>query len=617
MPAQLRLYRHQWEATGSGDAKSIQNAMGKTSLDLWSVLLREALQNSWDARLGNSIGFSIEEKLLPEAETSVVINDVFGELPPKGASTTLPSRLSGGRLRVLVISDYGTRGLGGPIRANFASAHEGEKRDFVDFVRNFGRSKSKGLEGGTYGLGKGVLYGASNVGMCLVYSQTRVGSEVENRLIGISGGDDDYDDKGLKYTGRNWWGSIAEDGIVDPLVGIDARMVAESVGMPVPKIDETGTCIMILDPTHFDGNGAIVHLQDRMDAIRGAAVMWAWPHAIDLGSGPAVAFNFHFEGQELAPIRPLEEPSIRHFAQGYVDVMRHIESGNDPQSAQSKLVPIRSSRPSKPLGTLLLRQAPNFVDDNKSLENTVALMRSPKMVVKYHPVAVPAGDFSVYSVFLAHKDVDRYFASCEPVAHDDWVVENAEKDGRRNYVRTAMSEIDETFKKLYSTTTTATASQRVAGAARISNALGGLISGFTGSGSSSRESTSADPISAVSRPTSTRRAKIKPAGSPRLLTHGDQVLVSFPYEIAGGQDGQSFKLVATAHVVLGTGAIESGDSGLPEETPTFVGWVSGDSQELQDSVIVTVPSESIYHAVFIQPTYTAVGSTAGLEMVPE
>lgn len=624
MSLKLKLYRHQWEPTGSGDAKSIQNAMGKTSLDLWSLLLRESLQNSWDARLHETIRFSIVDSLLSRSASAVLINDVFGELPPEGASRKLPNKMIDGRIRVLSIADYGTRGLGGPIRANFASKL-GEKRDFVDLVRNFGRSHDKGLAGGTYGLGKGVLYSSSQVGMCLIYSQAVVNGTIENRLIGVSGGDADYDDGELKYTGRNWWGLIAPDGIVDPLTGPEARLLAENVGIPVPEPDETGTCILIIAPKDMEGKSHANASKERVEALKDAALIWAWPHAIDLGNGPDVDFTFSYDGVLLSPLRPLEEPLVKHFAQGYVELAKSKQTGKLPISAQTILRSIDSERPSKHLGDLVLRQALHLPGDNRQLQNTVALLRKPKMVVKYLPVTAPAGDFSVYSVFCADESVDHYLASSEPVAHDDWVIKEALKEGKRNYVRTILNKIEEVFKSLYSGSASATASQRVAGATKISTELGGLINGFKGRGTSTVPEPVPTDSSSRAKNGTLRRASIRPAGAPQLFKLQGQDHVAFPFVIQGGKLGEAFRATATAQVILSTGGVETikpRATESPVETdvdvlhvqgPRFIGWLVNGEGNFQQSLVVETPTEDSFFAVFSQPIDTAIGSTATLE----
>lgn len=624
MSSKLALYRHQWEPTGSGDAKSIQNAMGKTSLGLWSLLLRESLQNSWDARRGDHIRFSIADKLLSPAQSSNLVHEIFWELPPQGASRKLPRKLVDGRIRVLTIADYGTRGLGGPLRANLASK-EGEKRDFVDLVRNFGRSQDKGLEGGTYGLGKGVLYSSSQVGMCLIYSQTLVDGDLENRLIGVSGGDPDYDDGDLKYTGRNWWGAIARDGIVDPVTGPGARQIAENVGMPVPEPDETGTCILILAPKDNDGNGNENSAKDRIEQLRQAALLWAWPHAIDMGEGPNVDFQFSYDGVTLPSLRPLEEPMVKHFAQGYSDLIKSQKTGRSPVTAQTIFRSIDSKSPRQHLGDLALRQALHHPSDDRTYENTVALIRKPKMVVKYMPVTAPAGDFSVYSVFYADESVDTVLASSEPVAHDNWVIGDAQRVGNRNFVRTILNRIDELFKSLYSDSASATASQRVAGATKIATVLGSLLIGLRGQGVAVQTEKPSSGSSSASRNNSSRRVSIRPAGPPQLFKLNGQDHVAFPFLTHGGKDGELFTATAEAQIILGTGGVEivrSSDARIPADTtqsmfrssrPLFVGWLINGNGNLIPSVTIATPSQDSYFAVFTQPADTAISSTATLK----
>lgn len=608
MSETFRLFRHPWEPTGSGDAKSIQKAMGKTSLDLWSVLLRESLQNSWDARQGRHIDFHVADVLLSEEQTNVLVHDLFWELPPQGASRHIPQKVSSGRLRVLIISDYGTSGLGGPIRANIEPA-QGERADFADFVRNFGRDDGKGLGGGTYGYGKGVLYQASSVGVCLVYSQAVVGNTIENRLIGVSGGDGGYVQGGYKFTGRNWWGAISADGIVDPVIGDSARLIAQSVGMPIPGLEQTGTCIMVLAPQHFQSEAGDVLLTDRISAIRTAAIKWAWPHAVDMGDGPNVRFAFSLDGESLPKIEPMRDPLVKHFAQAYAESERFAALKKSPVSSQTKLEIIMSRNPIRRLGILAMRQAINDVSDDRSLENSVALMRAPRIIVKYLDVTAPADDYSVYSVFVADETVDEDFASSEPVTHDDWIVKDAMTRGSFNFVRIALNRIEATFKQMHGSGGPATIAKQAAGATRIATALGRLVGGITGHGAGSQPGKK--PGAGGHSQAGSRRASVKLAAPPRLLDIDGSSHVGFPYRIFGGKAGESFELQARAHVVTLTGATEF-DAPLGAEGPEFVGWeIEGELVRVQ-TIQVDVPSEHDLIAIFTQPKNTAVTSTVEL-----
>jgi hypothetical protein len=117
----LSLYRQQYGADGGLDARSADNAIGRTSLGLWDLVLRESLQNSWDARTersGQHLVFRGRVRNV-EQQTRVLTKDVFGELPPHCRSTDLLKHIFSHRIRVLVISDSGTRGLGGPFGPMF------------------------------------------------------------------------------------------------------------------------------------------------------------------------------------------------------------------------------------------------------------------------------------------------------------------------------------------------------------------------------------------------------------------------------------------------------------------------------------------------------------------
>lgn len=615
MNKHFSLFRHPWEATGSGDARSIQNAMGKTSLDLWNVLLRESLQNSYDARIEETIGFAIADTELSESQTSILVHEIFADLPPEGASTKLPQMPSKGRIRVLTISDYGTRGLGGPLRANIAPG-ENERSDFVDFIRNFGRSQSKGLEGGTYGLGKGVLFQASRIGVCLVYSQTQTSSGISHRLIGVSGGDGDYVDKGYKYTGRNWWGVLESDGVIDPMTGLEAREMAISVGFPVPAAGECGTSIMVLAPELFNISEEDVLVDSRIQALRAAAVRWAWPLAMDSGNGPKVEFQFSLDGAPLADIHPLDEPLVGHFAQSYVDWLQYNENPATFYSPFVKIHPVSSYKPAKKLGSLVMRVSMAAHGDAKELQNHVALLRKPRMVVKYLPVTAPPSDHASHSVFIADDLVDADFASSEPVTHDDWIVQTNSQRGTANFVRIALRRINEIFRDLHTSNPAATAATMSTGATKIAAELGGLVGQFSGNGAASTEATTGSGAISNSRAGGSRRASARLAAPPKLTMIKDRPHVEFRFQVNGGQKATEMHLTVSPQIVTDGGGTDTDfTSDDPLDLPQFVGWMRDNSSEIEtDSIlIISTPTDENFTAVFTQPPNVAVGVTAHIK----
>ena len=137
--------------TGDGATK----LLGKPPLTTLATLVREAVQNAWDARAqGQRVRFSVSLRHLEPEQVVAMRNDVFAQLPASKASRApLEAELSKERPLLLEISDFGTVGLGGPTRAD-AAVTSGQSRRFVNLVVNIG-SASNGVQwGGTYGLGK-------------------------------------------------------------------------------------------------------------------------------------------------------------------------------------------------------------------------------------------------------------------------------------------------------------------------------------------------------------------------------------------------------------------------------------------------------------------------------
>ena len=202
----LYLYSEPYHPQGNIDARATRRAIGSLPhLDSWSLFLRETLQNSWDARLDpdGGVEFSVDAFWLAPEQHEFLRDEVLADLPQGGSDLAEWLERDFG---LLVVSDRGCRGLGGPTRADLSTSGSS---DFVDFVRNVGRAEDKALGGGTYGFGKGVLYGASVCSTIMVFTRTRVAGLLVSRFMAISLGSS-FDVSRKRYTGRHWWG-VADD----------------------------------------------------------------------------------------------------------------------------------------------------------------------------------------------------------------------------------------------------------------------------------------------------------------------------------------------------------------------------------------------------------------------
>jgi hypothetical protein len=135
--------------------------------DLADALVREAIQNSLDARKGSArvhVRFRIAtgEHALTGERAAVYLRGLGEHLPPGSADL-------GGAMPFLVVEDSGTRGLTGDpgedpeLDADPRHGHGAPRNDFYYFWRNVGRSGKGELDRGRWGLGKAVFSVSSRI----------------------------------------------------------------------------------------------------------------------------------------------------------------------------------------------------------------------------------------------------------------------------------------------------------------------------------------------------------------------------------------------------------------------------------------------------------------------
>lgn len=137
--------------------------------DLADALVREAIQNSLDARRGRStvrvrFRFAVDDDALP-AETAerylLGLGSHLSAVAPH-LSASLPDLET--PMPYLVVEDSGTRGLtGDPGSDPELDEHEESRNDFYYFWRNVGRSGKGEVDRGRWGLGKAVFSVSSRI----------------------------------------------------------------------------------------------------------------------------------------------------------------------------------------------------------------------------------------------------------------------------------------------------------------------------------------------------------------------------------------------------------------------------------------------------------------------
>ncbi|MFE4514369.1 hypothetical protein ACFRMQ_09285 [Kitasatospora sp. NPDC056783] len=466
---------------GGGAAEGILRHLDATELDPLTLLVRESAQNSWDARTGDGpVDYRVELRSLSPTEAPVW-RDLLLENAPTTEHLELRASLARPVLRVLTVTDTGTKGLGGPTRADVVA--DGDC-DFVSFVRKTGSSQDLDSRGGTYGYGKVVFHLASKPHTVLVHTRCRVGDRLETRLIGWAVHESystDTVDGPKTFTGRHYWGRV-QDGYVEPLVGAEADDVARKLGLRALPEGETGTTVAMIEPVFGDRDDA-----EAMRWIVDAIVWNLWPKMLPEGGEAPMRFSITHDGAEVPVPWPSEVPHLRPFLWAHRDMDVLIEH----------------KTMKRPLGRFGVRKfiAPPGKPPKVAQEagigdrlNHTCLMRPVDLVVKYlegPPFFEEHGGYA--GVFRADEGMDRTFALSEPASHDNWMVDRLQDLDERKLAKHALKKIADEMKAASGPAAVVNNAGDGVSLAGMSKLMAGLMAGAPGHGGSAVFPT-ADPV---------------------------------------------------------------------------------------------------------------------------
>ena len=482
---------------GNLASAGLRNQLGRPRLDSLAVLVRESVQNCWDARIPElarvGVRFDVTHATrdVLVALREVVFMDVPANMPIGERLDRTLADEGAPPLHVVAISDRGTSGLGGPTRADTVPSQDDGPGDFVDFLRNIGQPPDKDLGGGTFGYGKAALYGISAWHTMCVYTRCRYKGRSERRFFvaGLSAGYtvSDGRDRG-RYTGRHWWGRRNND-LVDPLLDDDADALARALGLPTFREDEYGTTIALLD-----ADFGLERTAEQAVRIIVDALLWNfWPKIVALEAGrPGMTFGVTLDGQEVPIPRPAEFAPLGGFQQA-MDLLKARREGKEPTEF-GHFQEVWSRKPQMLLGWLALARLAceprsAFPGDAPTggirtpTAHHVALMRDAELVVKYlEGPALQTDRFEYAGVFVASRDADRAFARSEPPTHDDWVPHALDDRRHRTFVNVGLRTIADAMQKFAQPTAESRVAGEVVPLAHLANSLGALLTGLPGEG---------------------------------------------------------------------------------------------------------------------------------------
>lgn len=428
--------------TGGLAGQGYNNLLGRPRLGPLPLVLREAVQNSWDARRRRANGalrFAVRVRTL-DAKEETAFRKIFDQndsLEPFRKNSLAKQLQSKAKIRVLELADFGTVGLSGAPRPDLPN--NGVESRFVNFFFDFGRSHEESGDGGTYGFGRSSLYTSGKASLILADSLVEEGSGVERRVMACRIGESFEVTSGWnkgRYSGRHFWGREKSD-VAQPLLGSAAASVAEKLGLPSrSSTAHTGTTILIPWPVEDFNDGA---------EITRMLLHHLWPKMVPSTAHPTIAFEVEVDGKKF----PMTDPATTDEYRLFVQALKMART----RKAGGGAITIETIRPRQITGYLgvtagiVNAPAPAAIqsdDDEESDEvresplNQVALMRPSELVVRYLPVpGTELLDKSWAGVFICDDDdeVRTSFARAEPPAHDDWIANRVGEKRQKYFVR--------------------------------------------------------------------------------------------------------------------------------------------------------------------------------------
>lgn len=475
MTGRPRWWSQPVAAEGSIASQGIRRQLGKPNLDPLTVLIRETAQNSCDAALPGEgdVEFAIRLHQLSGNRLRAWTDYLLPE--PEASGLDLAEFLGRGPM-IMTISDRGTTGLGGPLRAD-QSPLPGERPDFVNFVRNVGEPKGVGLGGGSYGFGKGILYTVSRCHLVVVDSICNFRGRRQRRLIGAALGDG-YTHQGRRFTGRHWLGPI-EDDFARPLLDDEADDIAQRLGLPRFDDGATGTTLVVVDVDlgrQIRDGREIPRDPDSASEFIVSTMLWnLWPRMLS-GRESRLVCSVRRDGFSTPVPDPESVPELAPFVEAY----RSVTVGKDYQ------VPPRARAP-REIGRFALKRSLAPMWENPVMSAAApfegrahhcARMRQADLVVDYFTGEPGSDEMTQYgAVFRASAEADPYFVESEPPTHDDWVLSGLSGTAR-GVVQLASGFVREQLRE--ATPATAAPPRSDVPLAFLANKLAGLMTGHEG-----------------------------------------------------------------------------------------------------------------------------------------
>ncbi|QJY45145.1 hypothetical protein [Pseudonocardia broussonetiae] len=578
-------------AEGSTASEGIRRQLGKPHLDPLTVLIRETAQNTCDAALpgGGDVEFAVRLHRLSGNRLAGWREFLLPE--PAGSALGIAEAMNRGPL-LMTLSDRGTTGLGGPLRAD-ESPREGERPDFVNFIRNVGERKAVDLGGGSYGFGKGILYNVSRCHLIVADSVCMFRGRLQRRLIGAALGDG-FTHGGRRWTGRHWLG-VLEDGHTRPLLDDEAEEMAGKLGLPRFAEGATGTSVAIVDVDLGRRQGqdgdAVRTPEEAADFIVSTMLWNLWPRMLSDRPNRLVC-SMRRDGF----VNEVPDPEQLIELSPFVKAYRALAEEGRYQVPPRKSEPREIGRFAVVKGMAPLRPNPAVAAAApfEGRAHHCARMRHADLVVDYFKGETPTDEMIQYgAVFRSSPEADGFFAEAEPPTHDDWVV-NGLRGTARGVVQLATGFIRDRLREQ----STPAAGPVPSGEAPLASLAGRLSGLMTAEGDLAEGSVRREPSGGGRRS----------SGGPRFVTAPHLVQengVPVIFGVVQMPSWASTRVVVAEPVIVLDSGVEPVDGRT--DGPVVLGWRSVESDPPVDGaeLVIERPSDRTWE-LRVRPSADAV-----------
>lgn len=398
---------------GGAAGEAFTNTLASSGMPPAAVLAREAIQNSVDARAKGETKVAVDfvsKALSGKEKTAFVVAAGLSTIAGRASQLDLRqpnclAKLGDPKkpLELLFVNDYNTTGLAGD-----PSDADSKFFRFLLSLGDGGKEHDEHGTGGSYGFGKSVY--SSNSGILTIFAYSRTVDENGDPLSLLFGCSyfrkHKHDNE--HFTGRAWFGLDVSPAhthaqqIVTPLRGAEADAKAAALGFDPRSAEQLGTSVLIVDA-----------VLDTAAILRGVEDWW-WPRLLANQLDVRVIDR---AGGKAFP-RPRKRPDLQPFLDAY-----ELAIGKSPPNNKTDFRRPFNKFDNTAIGNagfkvLEKNEKDEFVVDDARLDS-VALIRSPLMVVAYHRawnVATPA----MAGAFVADSEIDDILRAAEPPAHDRW-----------------------------------------------------------------------------------------------------------------------------------------------------------------------------------------------------